>query len=235
MQRCLQAHSRLGVLLVDCKLYDAGLAALNELLAVLQPGDPGRLDANRRIAEARLGIRKKQAANHYKLLGLARNCPPDEVSPLADSLLLSVFVYFPLALLTTALPMRRTCYTGISLQVRRVYKKLALKFHPDKALSNCKFATAITPSAAKLASQTEVILVLCSDEEATQPCSRNLSRGSRGSLHRWEDKVLAVGCRDAFTYRNSLSAVPTLDSSIKKRTLPTSVLLALSLWGPCAD
>ena len=69
--------------------------------------------------------------------------------------------------------MRLTCHTGFSLQVRRVYKKLALKFHPDKALSNCKFAAAITPSAAQLASQGEVILVLCSDEEATQPLFRS--------------------------------------------------------------
>ena len=82
------------------------------------------------------------AANHYKLLGLARDCPGDQVGPLANSLLLLDFVYFPTALLTTALPMSLTCHTGISLQVRRVYKKLALKFHPDKALSNCKFAAA---------------------------------------------------------------------------------------------
>ena len=84
---------------MDCKLLDPGLAALNELLSVLPPGDPGRTDATRRIAEARLGIRRKLAANHYKLLGLARNCPPDEVSPLADSLLLSDCVYFSCALL----------------------------------------------------------------------------------------------------------------------------------------
>ena len=96
MQRCLQAHSRLTGLLVNCKLYDAGVAALNQLLAVLPPGDSAdRTDANKRIEAAQEGIDEKRAANHYKLLGLAsRNCPL-EVSPLADS---DLFVFLLLCL-----------------------------------------------------------------------------------------------------------------------------------------
>lgn len=33
------------------------------------------------------------------------------------------------------------------MQVRKVYKKLALKLHPDKALAQCKFSTSVVPSA----------------------------------------------------------------------------------------
>ena len=177
MQYCLQAHSRLASLLIDCKLYDAAQAALNELLSILPMGDPGRSDVNRRTAEAKLGIRKKQAANHYKLLGLARNCPPDEVSPLADSLLLVGLCSLPFCSAQNR-SSNETDHLSNSLQVRRVYKKLALKFHPDKALSNCKFATAITPSAAQLASQTEVILRLCSDKEAKHQSGDDSQEGA---------------------------------------------------------
>ena len=116
---------------MDCQLFDPGLAALKQQLSVLPPGDPDRSDVISRIANAEEGINRKLAANHYKLLGLARDCPADQVGQLAHSLLLSDFVYFPTALLRSALPMRLTCHTGISLQVRRVYKKLAFKFQPD--------------------------------------------------------------------------------------------------------
>lgn len=37
-----------------------------------------------------------------------------------------------------------------------MYKKLALKLHPDKALNQCKFARRLSPAAAEPVSATEV-------------------------------------------------------------------------------
>ena len=40
--------------------------------------------------------------------------------------------------------------------MRRAYKTLALRFHPDKALVHCRFAHALSPSAAHLIDHSEV-------------------------------------------------------------------------------
>ena len=48
---------------MDCKLFDAALAALTELLSVLPMEDPGWSDLSRKFAEAKakLGIGNPQA------------------------------------------------------------------------------------------------------------------------------------------------------------------------------
>ena len=38
-----------------------------------------------------------------------------------------------------------------ALQVRKAYKKMALRFHPDKALVNCRYAEQMHPQGAALA------------------------------------------------------------------------------------
>ncbi|KAK9864828.1 hypothetical protein WJX84_009838 [Apatococcus fuscideae] len=41
-------------------------------------------------------------------------------------------------------------------EIKRTYKKLALKFHPDKALSHCRFAAQLSPSAARILTASQV-------------------------------------------------------------------------------
>ena len=42
------------------------------------------------------------------------------------------------------------------MQVRKAYKKSSLRFHPDKAMSHCKFAASLGPNGAALADFPEV-------------------------------------------------------------------------------
>ena len=42
------------------------------------------------------------------------------------------------------------------MQVKKAYRQLALKYHPDKALSNCKFSSALTPSAVSVVNASDV-------------------------------------------------------------------------------
>lgn len=76
----MQAHSRLVTLLADCRLYEAALPVLEDLCQMLPLSDPGRPEAMQRMAHVRAHACRKQAPDHYKLLGVNSGCEPDEVS-----------------------------------------------------------------------------------------------------------------------------------------------------------
>ena len=44
----------------------------------------------------------------------------------------------------------------VASQVRKVYKRMALRFHPDKALANCRFATRLSGAGAALAGARQI-------------------------------------------------------------------------------
>ena len=42
------------------------------------------------------------------------------------------------------------------VQIRKAYKKCSLRFHPDKAMTHCKFAFSLGPSGAALADRLDI-------------------------------------------------------------------------------
>lgn len=76
----LQSFSRLAALLVDCKNFDGAVSALEDLVARMNADDASMPETKRRLADAKLALAKKRHADHYRLLGLPRNCPQEEVS-----------------------------------------------------------------------------------------------------------------------------------------------------------
>ena len=76
----MQAQSRLATLLMDCRLYEAAVPVLEDLAQLLPPSDTGRQEVFQRLTSARTCARRKQAPDHYKLLGLNHACEPDEAS-----------------------------------------------------------------------------------------------------------------------------------------------------------
>jgi hypothetical protein len=77
----MQAYSRLAAVLVECQLHDAAVPVLEELISRLPANDGTRGDTIRRLAEARSVMQRKLPVDHYKVLGVARNCQADQVPP----------------------------------------------------------------------------------------------------------------------------------------------------------
>ena len=75
----LQSFSRLAALLTECSHFNGAVSALEEMLEKTPPGDASRSDAQQRLTAAKAAIGRKRVIDHYKILGLERKCPQDEV------------------------------------------------------------------------------------------------------------------------------------------------------------
>ena len=78
----VQAYSRLAAVLTSLHLSSAAVSALEQLAEIVRK--QGGLDPFKtasRLAEARVDVRRKPPAHHYRLLGLTQACSDAEVSP----------------------------------------------------------------------------------------------------------------------------------------------------------
>jgi len=64
---------------MECQLCDAAVPVLEELLTKLPANDPSRADTIRRLGEAKATVLRKRPVDHYMVLGVARNCQPEQV------------------------------------------------------------------------------------------------------------------------------------------------------------
>ena len=122
----------------------------------LQLGGLGAVEQRQlavRLAAARSAAVRSPRADHYKLLGLTRSCSADEVGTF--TLVLAVLAAQAHAVTTV---WRFVLMWSLTHgQVRKAYKKFALRMHPDKALMACRFACGLTPG-----------VLLVADEPALQ-------------------------------------------------------------------
>ena len=75
----IQAHSRLAALLADLKQHNRAVDVLERLEGLVKGSPRDAADMARRLRDARLSA-KSEAVDHYKLLGLDRNVPSEDVS-----------------------------------------------------------------------------------------------------------------------------------------------------------
>lgn len=98
--------------------------------------------------------------------------------------------------------------TSCSLQVRKAYKKSSLRFHPDKAMTHCKFAFSLGPSGAALANSSEVESRVRDEANWLFKCiSEAHSVLSDARLRRELDAALDLEERRMF-YKNDLTTPP---------------------------
>ena len=77
---CLsQSFSRLAGLLSECSHFNGAVSALEEMMEKTPPGDASLSDAQQRLTAAKAAVARKRVIDHYKILGLPRKCPQDEV------------------------------------------------------------------------------------------------------------------------------------------------------------
>ena len=117
-----KAHSRLAAILSELRMHSEAANELSAALEILELPDTSKKDYQKRLKAA-----KEAGAPRRMLYGATQSKPP------ADHYKL--------------LGVKKGCTTD---EVRKAYKQLALKLHPDKATSSCRVSFRVTTVGAEL-------------------------------------------------------------------------------------